>query len=156
RQLRSDFPFVVRIQAHAPQGDWNIARQIQCLPVLVGLAVYELLQAGVDITEVNSRRGVEEIVIAHVVAAEVHAEFQVVLSAHQRKVVDELVLRDVAPLREVAQQIEAARKRHGPRGSYIVWESAAGQLLVLRELGYVMAERGHKLVCRSGPENVRL
>ncbi len=92
--------------------------------------------------------------IAHVVAAEVLTKLKAMLALDQSEVVKDLVLRDVPALGERANRIKPGEV-HRARSNDAIGEGAAGFLIVLLELGHVMAQSGVKRVRRGRTEYVR-
>src|ERR1039458_4145430 len=107
-QVRRYRPLILRVNAQSPHSDWNVARRVERLAILVGDAVHEVLHASRIVAEVNPWIAPEEVVVAHVVPAEIEAELEVMSPARQRHIVEELVLRDVPALREGALRVEPA------------------------------------------------
>src|SRR5580704_16511654 len=97
-EVGGKLPVVMRIDAHAPQRDRNVAGNVQRLSVLITQAVDEFLHPTRYVTEVHGRVVVVEVVIADVVAAVVLAELESMFSLYLCKVVDELILGDIAAL----------------------------------------------------------
>ena len=95
--------------------------------------------------------------VADIVAAEVLAELKRVISVRPREVVDELVLRDVAALRETRSPVVGAGEVVDAlilvKRFRVVEGSRRGRC---RELSYVVAERRRKLVRFGWSEYVRL
>ncbi len=67
---------------------------------MISNPVGEILQTIGGVAEVDGRRVIEKIVVADIVAAVVSAELQVVFAAVETVIIDELILRDIAPLRD--------------------------------------------------------
>jgi len=97
-------PFVHGVNAETPESNRYVAGKVIRLSVLAGQAIREQLQRAISRggqTKVSSGVVVEEVVITDVIAAVVAAELEAVVSVRPSVVVNELILSDVATLREI-------------------------------------------------------
>ena len=154
-QFGRNTPFILPIETQSPSGNRHIACQIQGLSILISEAIGKLLQSAGDVTEIDRRRIVEEVMVAYVIATEILAYFNAVFALNDTEIVEDLILGYIASLREGADRIEA-REVYRARSDNSIGKGAAGFLIVLGELRHVVTQRRIERVGGCCSKDMRL
>src|SRR5208337_152290 len=158
RKIGRYLPCIGGINTHPPECNGHVGGQVVGFAVLKGESVGKILEpvgerGRTDVLEVHPWTVIEEVMVAHVVPAEIHAKLQVVVSPGPGKVIDELVLGNVAALREVERRVERCKVIVAGKIES-VWEEAVHRCSVLCELRNVVAQCGCKFIRLIGTEDV--
>ncbi len=101
-QVRADFPFILEVDTHTVNGErvsWEVGKVLR-----VRVARRRGKQSVGEVRQISKRQGSELVefvsVIGNVIAAEVDPNFESVVAAINGRVVQNLVLGDIASLRE--------------------------------------------------------
>src|SRR5689334_11319544 len=99
-QSRFHCPFVLSVEAQTIQRDRLRGAGIKCLREKASSSGEK---ACLIFTDHFTRREQARRIVSDIVATEIHPNFDVVLADNFREVVNDLVLRDIAPLRPVVE-----------------------------------------------------